>query len=146
MICFECDQPADHQHHVIPKSRGGKRTIPLCTGCHGRVHERNFPVNHRTLTIEGLRRAKARGVKLGNLISLREAQEKGAQGNVEAANAFAIATLPIIETYQRQGLTVREIARELNKAGVKTLRQGRWHGSTVVKTLQRAYHINGGSL
>jgi hypothetical protein len=35
-------------------------------------------------------------------------------------------------------LPVREIAEELNKRKVETLRGGAWHGSTVVKLRQRA--------
>lgn len=53
------------------------------------------------------------------------------------ADAFARATLPIIEAYQRQGMTVREIAEELNRRGVETFRQGQWHASTVVNVLRR---------
>jgi len=90
-----------------------------------------------TRTREALQALKRKGKTLGNRTNLREAQEKGAQGNVEAANAFAHATLPIIETYQRQGLTVREIASELNKRGLPTMRGGQWYDSTVVKLVQR---------
>ena len=36
--CFECDAPAKHQHHVIPRSLGGTRTVPLCEHHHGIVH------------------------------------------------------------------------------------------------------------
>lgn len=36
--CFECEKQAHHNHHVVPRSRGGKRTIPLCRKCHGLIH------------------------------------------------------------------------------------------------------------
>ncbi len=36
--CFECDNIATENHHVIPQSMGGKRTVPLCPKCHGLVH------------------------------------------------------------------------------------------------------------
>lgn len=65
MLCFECDQPADHQHHVIPRSRGGTRTVPLCAGCHGLVHDRMFPPDHVRLIREGLTKARAAGVIMG---------------------------------------------------------------------------------
>jgi DNA invertase Pin-like site-specific DNA recombinase len=90
-----------------------------------------------TRTREALQSLKRKGKKLGNRTNLHEAQQKGAQGNVEAANAFANATLPIIEAYQRQGLTVRAIAEELNRRGLPTMRGGQWYDSTVVKLLQR---------
>lgn len=38
--CFECGGPAAHLHHVIPRSKGGKNTVPLCQECHGLVHFR----------------------------------------------------------------------------------------------------------
>lgn len=36
--CFECEAPATEQHHVIPESFGGTKTIPLCGKCHCLVH------------------------------------------------------------------------------------------------------------
>lgn len=37
--CFECASVADHDHHVVPRSRGGTQTVLLCASCHGLVHE-----------------------------------------------------------------------------------------------------------
>jgi hypothetical protein len=37
--CFECGREATENHHVIPKSLGGTKTIPLCTICHMKVHD-----------------------------------------------------------------------------------------------------------
>ena len=41
--CFECgsDEKIVH-HHVVPKSVGGTKTIPLCEYCHGLVHDKNL--------------------------------------------------------------------------------------------------------
>jgi hypothetical protein len=36
--CFECGNSATEKHHIIPKVMGGKKTIPLCTSCHMKVH------------------------------------------------------------------------------------------------------------
>lgn len=36
--CFECDEPAIHWHHVVPRVKGGSRTVPLCRSCHGKAH------------------------------------------------------------------------------------------------------------
>ena len=36
--CFECNEHMDENHHVVPRSKGGKRTIPLCGECHGKAH------------------------------------------------------------------------------------------------------------
>jgi len=59
-ICFECGEPKKDMHHVIPKSKGGKKTIPLCAKCHGLVHDKDF-VRHRQLQKEGIERAKLLG-------------------------------------------------------------------------------------
>jgi len=88
-------------------------------------------------TREALQALKRKGVKLGNLESLPIAQRLGADAMRAKADAFAQATLPIIQAYQQQGMTVREIAEELNKRGVETFRQGQWHASTVVNLLKR---------
>lgn len=37
--CFECGKPAEHEHHIMPKLKGGIRTVPLCTECHGKIHD-----------------------------------------------------------------------------------------------------------
>lgn len=58
--CFECDEPMKDMHHVVPKSKGGNRTLPLCAKCHGLVHDKDF-VKHRRLLIEGVERAKEEG-------------------------------------------------------------------------------------
>jgi len=37
--CFECGSTEGiHNHHVVPKSLGGTKTIPLCYKCHAKVH------------------------------------------------------------------------------------------------------------
>ena len=36
--CFECEDPADVMHHVVPVHYGGTRALPLCTSCHDKVH------------------------------------------------------------------------------------------------------------
>lgn len=32
--CFECNNSIVELHHVVPKSLGGKKTVPLCESCH----------------------------------------------------------------------------------------------------------------
>lgn len=61
--CFECGSPKEHDHHVIPRSRGGKKTIPLCVPCHNRVHEAQM--GSAALVKEGIRKARENGVDWG---------------------------------------------------------------------------------
>ena len=58
--CFECGKPASHAHHVVPRSEGGTRTVPLCSECHGKVHGIDY-TNHGELTCKGLKKAAAVG-------------------------------------------------------------------------------------
>ena len=40
--CFECGERASHNHHVVPRSMGGTKTVPLCLACHSLVHRTDF--------------------------------------------------------------------------------------------------------
>jgi hypothetical protein len=62
--CFGCGEPSDHDHHVVP---GGKQTVPLCSRCHGIVHDVNR-MSTPMLTRQGLARARERGVALGGRV------------------------------------------------------------------------------
>lgn len=129
--CFECGNPSDHNHHVIPKVYGGTKTIPLCERCHGKVHDRRF-TNHREMTRKGLEKAKSRGVKLGaNGAKLAEATK-------EAANDTAAALAPIVEKIRKAGHeTVKDITAELNRREIPTARGGKWHPTSVQRLLSR---------
>jgi transposase len=73
--CFECGSTDDlHEHHVVPRVKGGTKTVALCVRCHGLVHGRNM-LNHRELTIEGLNKAKQSGKKLGRPAKAQENQD-----------------------------------------------------------------------
>jgi hypothetical protein len=65
--CFECDRKASHNHHVIPESLGGIRTIPLCERCHGVIHGLNLE-HHGELIKLGMQRAMATGMRPGRRI------------------------------------------------------------------------------
>lgn len=97
-------------------------------------------------TKEALKAVKAKlakkGKKLGNpsnpgKISLKKAQAMGAKTNKNNADAFAAKVLPIIQTFQRQRLSMRQIVGELNARNVQTARGGRWHLGTLQKVLDR---------
>lgn len=64
MTCFECGDPAQNEHHVVPRSLGGTRTVPLCERCHGLVHDRGM-VGHARLTSVALQSKRAKGEVVG---------------------------------------------------------------------------------
>lgn len=53
MKCFECDNEAENEHHPIPKSLGGTKTIMLCQKCHDIAHSMTR-TSTKYLTIYGL--------------------------------------------------------------------------------------------
>ena len=63
--CFECDSINDlHKHHVVPRSLGGKKTIKICSVCHGKIHNLDF-TNHGNLIRIALKKKKRNGELLG---------------------------------------------------------------------------------
>ena len=129
--CFECGNPSDHNHHVIPRVLGGTKTIPLCERCHGKVHDRKF-TNHREMTRKGIRDAKARGVKMG------ANGKRLAEANKEAANNRAQDLAPVLDKIRAKGHeTVKEITAELNRREIPAARGGKWHPTSVQRLLYR---------
>lgn len=79
---------------------------------------------------------KAKGVQLGNRTNLPQAQALGQARNAEKAAAFAAGILPEIRRLQGQGMTMAQIAEELNRRGVKTALGRTWHQSTVSRLIK----------
>jgi len=68
--CFECEKTEGqieiHDHHVVPKSRGGTKTIPLCYVCHGIVHDKRA-VSIKELTKAALKKKREKGFRTGTI-------------------------------------------------------------------------------
>ena len=121
--CFECDTTEDlQQHHVVPRSRGGTKTVTLCHSCHMKAHGRDSKgLNHSRLTKEGLARARARGVKLGNLESLKVATANAAKTNRAKGQATVKKYKPFFDAVAEEGTTsINGIAKRLTELGIKT--------------------------
>ena len=140
MTCFECGAPADHEHHVVPRSLGGTRTVPLCALCHGKAHgrERGFR-NTPELTKAALARLKANGVQLGAAaLGWRHTGEVDAAGRrlVEPVASEAATVARILEL-RAEGRSLRAIGEVLNAEGHRTKAGGRWHAMTIQRVLER---------
>lgn len=81
---------------------------------------------------------KAQGVQLGNRTNLGAAQALGQATNAAKAAAFTAKMLPAIKLLQAQGMTMAQIATELNERGTRTALGGTWHQSTVSRLLKAA--------
>jgi DNA invertase Pin-like site-specific DNA recombinase len=90
-----------------------------------------------TRTRDALRRAKARGVKLGGP-KLAQARKQAVKAIEANADRHAANVMPIIKEIQRAGArSLRAIAEALNARGVPTARGGRWQAMTVSNVLVR---------
>lgn len=91
-----------------------------------------------TRTREALAALKRRGVKLGHPSkrALAQAGLRGARTNKQSADVFARSILPHIQGHQQRGLSLREIAAEFNRGGIKTARGGDWT-ATQLSMIQR---------
>jgi hypothetical protein len=118
--CFECGKPATWTHHVIPQSRGGLRTVPLCAGCHGLVHDLSGRTDdHSTLVRNALAAARAQGKPIG-------------PPAVGDRPELAVR----IRGMREGGLTLQAICDSLNAEGVPTARGGSmWRPSSVQAVL-----------
>src|ERR1700730_1655630 len=112
------------------------------TGAMLRAIAPRLPMSQRamiaTRTRDALKRAKARGVKLGGP-KLRQAREAAVKAIEINAERHAAKVLPIIREIQRAGAkSLRAIAKALNARCIATARGGRWQAQTVANALARA--------
>jgi hypothetical protein len=135
--CFECGKLATEDHHVIPQSLGGTRTVPLCGSCHNLAHGDHHTRrdDHKELTKAGIARALARGQKFGSHLIGEETAARGRAAAVmkisEDALSFAKSIISIILPLKNSGMSLNGIAAELNLKGIKTARGGKWYAKTV---------------
>lgn len=146
--CVACANTENlHQHHLIPKSRGGSNDetnlITLCGECHAKIHGNRSKWNTSELTKSALKAKKERAerdgveLKLGNRTNLNDAQSKGRGVQVDNANAYAANLKDLLTGYQSQGKSLNEMARQLNQIGIKTVRGGEWYAKSVSNVISR---------
>jgi len=145
--CFECGQPAECDHHIVPQSRGGTKTVPLCGACHAKAHHQDKNMTTRKLTKDALAVLKAKGVKLGASLpqcrNLTEAgRVKGLGRSAAVRKAAAVAAfadlVPFMLELRIEGLSLHAIAERLNTDGQSTRRGSAWSATQVKRVLDRA--------
>ncbi len=108
--CFECGSTENiHQHHIVPKSKGGTMTIPLCQSCHSKVHGEHM-MKIQTLAWETRRKQIEEHKRLGT-----EHPYRRPVGSKESPEKFLQKkkNQKILECVS-QGMTYRDIQRLLN--------------------------------
>lgn len=93
--------------------------------------ERDF-ISKRTKA--ALQEAKARGTKLGGLRDETMKRNEVVKAN---ADARAARLRGLVEPMRRDGKSLRQIAEELDRAGVATARGGRWNAAQVSRVIKR---------
>ena len=96
-------------------------------------HEREA-ISNRTKA--ALQAAKARGVKLGNPRAA-EAAPLAHQAHKEKADRFRETVAPLIVQLRQQGMSLANIAAELNARNIPTARGRNWYPTTVRNVLQK---------
>lgn len=136
--CFECEEPAVHWHHVIPRVLGGTKTIPLCERCHGLVHSRDM-THHVRLTKVAMDEKRRRGERVGSI----------PYGYCLAVDGIHLASAPDeqlviskILGLRTSGMKLRQIAETLNAESVPTRCGGRWYATQVHRVLRATERIN----
>lgn len=141
--CFECGEPMSEWHHVIPKSLGGTKMIPLCGGCHDRVHGwgNKRRDHHAELTKAGIAKSKANGGKFGADVIPPEAMARGLaksrEVNMAQALAFAESLSDKLLHLRNQDMTLQEISVILNDEGPPTQRGGKWYPTTICNIFEK---------
>lgn len=132
--CFECDQPGDiHMHHVVPRSAGGTKTVPLCERCHGLVHSLSMATS--ALAKAALARKRAAGRRTSNDAPF--GWSIGADGDTLEIHNAEQETLQSIVQLRAGGMSTRRIAAHLDAIGTKP-RGTRWHKTTIERSLALA--------
>lgn len=108
--CYECNKHGDiHFHHIIPYSKGGRKTIPLCEECHGKVHGRDF-LKHSQLIRDAVNKRKQQGVVLGRK-----------KGSIVSDEKFLLRYPDLVECYKKR-ISLRS-ARSITKKSINTIRK-----------------------
>jgi hypothetical protein len=133
--CFECSAPATCEHHVIPRSLGGTKTVPLCGTCHSRAHglAGETWANHGTLTSIGQRRARAEGRHTGGDAPYGYRVEDGRL----FVDEREMAIIAEAQRLHAAGLSLRKIGAALTSAGMHPRpSQTTWTAKTVSRLAQ----------
>lgn len=139
-FCAVCGSTDDiKQHHFTPRSHGGSddetNLLTLCQKHHCEIHGMSYrdKVNHRKLTMEGLQKARERGVKLGNpnLVEYNKNRKR-------TAKILHYRYEDEVLDLKSKGFTHREICQEFEIREYKTNNGSeKWHPAQISRILSR---------
>lgn len=119
--CIECGASAEADHHVIPRSRGGTATVPLCGYCHALAHNMKHSMSTGALAAAAVARLKAEGK---HVHSVPYGYRIAADGRLEPRADQQKILRRILSL--RKKMSIQQIASTLNADGVPTSRGKKW--------------------
>lgn len=135
MKCFECGNLAEYSHHVVPKSRGGERTVLLCSFCHSKAHHYKRNMSAARLTQEALDRKRRNGYRIGEIpygFRLHKVIKKKLVKNIQEQK-----TIRLIIKLRESGVSARAIGDYLNNKKIPTHKGQKWCHQTILSILNR---------
>jgi hypothetical protein len=120
-----------HFHHVVPRSKGGRRTVALCGTCHGKVHDSGL-TRIQELTTAALAAKKARGERTGSVPWGMQLASDGTTLELCQEEQRVIARA---RELRAEGQTQRAIVAALDAEGARSRAGGRLTLSQVQRML-----------
>jgi hypothetical protein len=130
--CFECGEKASHNHHVVPRSLGGTKTIPLCHNCHGLAHGKKGLQDTAELTRLAMKKKKEAGLRIGDIpfgFSLQEDKKTLTKNEYEQKIILEVLDLA------NQSFSIRKICRYLTHLRYKP-RGEKWNSETIRRIIK----------
>lgn len=135
--CFECGSRKQlTNHHVVPRILGGKNTVPLCSSCHGKVHDRK-KISHSALTKAALAQMRKNGKRISRT---PYGYDLGPDGKTLIKNRKEKGIIRDILVMRAQGMSFPKIAKELTDRRVPTKRGNgntQWNQATINGLVRR---------
>ena len=134
--CWECEAEGVHihHHHVVPRSRGGTKTVPLCEACHAHAHHRGKAMTTSALCRAALAAKQARGERTGGVpVGCRVA----ADGRTLEADPVEAELVAAIHSLRAAGLSLRAIGAELARLGITTRKGGPIQTTQIARIITR---------
>jgi len=137
--CWECGAETEeiHDHHVIPRSRGGTKTVPICGACHAKAHHRNRNMTTSALVKKTMALLKERDGRVwGNPRIQETALPASIASRKQSAREFNNKIARLVSDFKKAGYSLKECVVRLNDLGFQTRRGKQW----TYHLLYRAIH------
>ena len=140
--CFECGYKGAelHRHHVVPRSRSGTQTVPLCGICHAHAHHRNKNMTTSALVKESFRRRREEDpdLKFGNPNLYAEQGAKAIAVRQSNAEKFNFHIKAVSEKLKNEGYnTVAAQVLRLNELNFRSRRGEEFNYQSLYRVLYR---------